>query len=605
MVAIVDGALPVTPRPCGAASDHLLVKSWEAGSGRCPGEEMTGPGVAAVDGPSEAYASRCFTFEAWISWPEGSRPLARPATLAEVEGGEWSWRLEFDRLGSLRFHWRNGERGHEKDLFVSPSFRGNMNTDSLRAGDWYHVALVFFDLCYTKEPYVGDYSLCGLLLTEAGRPLPRWSGVLEHFETTGPGPRAPARISVGGPLGDSEPEAPPPGPRIGSAAFHRCVRSPNDFPALGGAPVPDGILVDCDIDSGSLGNCFALAPDAIVFAAAPRPLEQNYWFAFRVRGAKGRRLTFHNFNGNPMAVTAFVSEDGGRRWARPSDGIWRRAATGYQGHLTFTHTFGVMSAREAREDEVLVAACPIVTTSMASDWIDEAAAGSGGRIHEVGRSREGNPLRVLEIGNPEAPLVYLQGGQHSMMERVGFHLMAAAFEKAAGDSELMKTTRWAVMPVVNVDSYAVHPRPGDRNMNRLWGVDEDHPTVGPIARFVRREVERTGAVVTLDLHAGGVWRGHHLISGTPGGFPELEEELLAAGINWDIRRRDRLPQMPRGSFSDFCARLGGVRGSYTLELAVMSVVTPGGTEAMSLDNLRAEGERWYRAIRRLAGRPGT
>jgi hypothetical protein len=577
--------MPVVPLSCGAVGSEFLVRAWEARDGRCPGEPITSPGVAAVESPRSEFATRTFTFEAWIRWPEDVRRF-RPQILAEAAGGGWSWSLRLDEVGSLVFAWQEGEYRNQ--------VVGEIGYDIIRPGVWYHAAVVFFDHAYTNEPYVTDYAVAALYFTEAGRPLATCVGVLQNFATPGQGPRDPAALAVGRGLKDeSSGQA-----RIGSAAFDRASRTPADYPALGGGALPAGISIDGDFEGGSLGRAFAVGGDLIAFSPALYAHCQNYWYAFRVRGAAGRTLTFYCPDANGMMITPVVSEDGGKTWMRPSHGTIRRTSYGYQGHIALTHRFA--------GNEAIVAGTPIVTTTMAGEWIDSAARRLGARIHVVGRSPDGRPLRIIEIGNPDAPLIYFQAGQHSMCERIGFHTIAAAFESAAADAELLKRTRWMVMPVVNVDSYLVAHRDGDQNMNRIWRAEDTHPTTGSIRRFLERETSRTGVIAAFDFHAGGVWRGHTML-GSSAASEQFEKALQAEGLVLNIRRRPApataaAPATASApatmSFSGFAATLPGIRVACTIELAQAAARSPQGAGPTTVQWLREDGQAWYRAIKR-------
>jgi len=138
-------------------------------------------------------------------------------------------------------------------------------------------------------------------------------------------------------------------------------------------------------------------------------------------------------------------------------------------------------------------------------------------------------------------------------------------------------------------------------MNRLWGVDDEHPTVGAIARFLRGETERTGGLALFDLHAGTAWRGHHLIVRTDDGFPEFESMLRDEGLAYHVlNQRNTGGGIKRGFFNYFAQGLAGVRMSYIIEISMISDITPGGTEPTSVAALRRDGVALYRAIKRFA-----
>jgi hypothetical protein len=351
-----------------------------------------------------------------------------------------------------------------------------------------------------------------------------------------------------------------------------------------------------------VGRVFALAEDTIAYSVGRRG---GSWVSFRVRGAAGRTLTFVQLPRGGQGM--FVSEDGGRTWSPPSGGAWRLAETT---ELTFTHMFA--------GDEAIFATTPPVTNTMAEAWLNEAAARLGGRLREIGRSRLDYPLRVLEVGREDGPLVFLEAGQHSMSERLGYFLITELFERAAADAELMAATRWAILPIVNVDSFTVGPPDG--NFNRFWGRESGPPTIMALCRWLKDETDRTGAAgVWIDMHEGWCWRGHTLLGETETGFsdptgnwrslnvkresiyPEFERCLKAEGLDYAIlngMERNRATHGRHGYFEEYVTGLRGVEVPVCLELSCIVAETERGAEPVSVENIREDARRWHRAMRR-------
>jgi len=583
--------------------------SWSAAKGPGPGDRVSGPGVSAVEDARLPFAARAFTFEAWLRWPEEAAGKLQPEIIAEAQGAGWSWILGFDEVGSPYLRWRHGQAQFQA--------RGEISYDIIQPGRWYHLAVVFN--APEQHDGQGDRRTEVLLyFTEEGAKRPFCVGINREGITPGGAPAAPARLAVG--RGVSETTAGV--VRVGSAAFYAAARMPDNpdhdkAPARlppNARPLPKGITADADFEMGSLGQIGMTAEGVILFE--PKAHEsRNYWYAFRIQGAKGRRLVFQAMQVDAMMIAPNISEDGGKTWVRPSEYTHRRVNSGDSTHLSFAHAFGA--------DEAIVGGSPMVTTSAAGHWLDDVAARKlGAKIHIIGKSPEGRPLRVAEIGNPDAPLVYLQAGQHSGMERFGFFLITSAFEEAAKDSELLKKTRWLILPVVNVDSYMVMPKPGDPNMNRVWRASDTHPTVSSIRRFLEQESARTGALAAWDVHAGTVWRGHALPGVSVAGL--FERYAGEQGMVFDIRRppamlapRELLAPPPPApadlrnwhpgagslTFGGFAAELPGVRAAYTLELALLAERTSEGAGPVSAETLRRDGVRLCRTLKKLADAP--
>jgi hypothetical protein len=74
--------------------------------------------------------------------------------------------------------------------------------------------------------------------------------------------------------------------------------------------------VDCDFSGGNI-ILERIEGDNVYLRQDPRDTP-GFWFywSFRVREAKGRRLTFHFTDGNPIGVRGpAVSIDGGKKWS--------------------------------------------------------------------------------------------------------------------------------------------------------------------------------------------------------------------------------------------------------------------------------------------------
>lgn len=591
-LAQVQAAQPVNPQACGQDAGPWLIKAWKAADGAKPGEAVTTPGVSAVEEAADAYAARAFSFEAWVRWPEEAAQGFKPETVAESYGGDWWWRLNFDEWGQINFAWRNGQ-----DFFAE--LRTDRTFDIIRPGVWYHVAVVFFDRAWQAPTYANDSSQVAIYFTEAGKPVAEPWLMSREVKTPGPGPQAPAQFAVGRPLNPT-PEEQARGSlmRIGSAAYYTCVNVAGDFPALGGAKAPQGIAFDGEFDGSSLGHTVATSDTDIVFTPALHNHSENYWFAFRARGVKGKTLNFYCPLYKDMLRVAYISEDGGKTWGRPSGGL-TRAAFADGTNIAFTHSFA--------SDEAIIAGCPLTATSMVSDWVDAMAKKPGVRVYEVGKSPAGIPLRVVEVGNHDAPFVYIQIGQHSMYERMGFHMVSKMFEAALEDAQPLGNVRWLLMPTVNVDSYLVAAKMGDDNMNRIWGTDATHATVLALQEFLGKEAARTGSVFTIDMHAGMNWRRHTFLGGGET-FRLMEQCMKAAGLEFEFRDRGSrtrpsadqadAPAVPRRSGAGgYFATLPGNRLPATIELAILTMPYPNGIGPVTFESYLTDGPKLYEAFK--------
>jgi hypothetical protein len=174
-----------------------------------------------------------------------------------------------------------------------------------------------------------------------------------------------------------------------------------------------------------------------------------------------------------------------------------------------------------------------------------------------------------------------------------------------------------ILPLVNVDSYAV--RPPDGNLNRFWNKLEGPPTIVELQRFLRDQTARTGGLVLGDWHAGTVWRSHFQLNSTregrsfpkrnmylkrESGFVDFEAALREEGLEYTILNCTARSPWSTTCFEDFAITLPGVKATPCVELSSIVAETPGGVEPVSAENLRADGVLYYRGVKLYAARAG-
>jgi predicted deacylase len=91
-------------------------------------------------------------------------------------------------------------------------------------------------------------------------------------------------------------------------------------------------------------------------------------------------------------------------------------------------------------------------------WLDLARR-TGMRVGQAGTSVEGRPMRCLELGRTDGPVVLLTGLMHGV-ELVGAMALLDFVQRVATgpDSELRRHARLVVVPMVNPDAFAENCR---------------------------------------------------------------------------------------------------------------------------------------------------
>lgn len=307
----------------------------------------------------------------------------------------------------------------------------------------------------------------------------------------------------------------------------------------------NAFTVDADIPAGNIvvksieGDVVKLKQD---FRDTP-----GHWFywAFRVRGAAGRTLTF-DFGDSPAVGSrgAAVSEDHGGHW-RWSDferDDPRDPATGdHASYTTFTWKFG------PDDNEVWFSQ---TFPYSQSDWEAFLAAHAAdyGRVFVTNTlclSKKGRPVEAGRFGRIDGRAKYrmLVTSRHHCAEVTATFVMEGLLASAFGDDELGRWMRENIeiraVPFVDKDGAA----DGDQGKNRrphdhCRDYNDDRPPIHPEVKAIRDmmaawEKECGAPSVVMDLHCP--W-----LRGSWFKKDESNEYIYAVGIKQVEARQQRM-----------------------------------------------------------------
>jgi len=225
-----------------------------------------------------------------------------------------------------------------------------------------------------------------------------------------------------------------------------------------------------------------------------------YW-AFRIKHAAGRRLTFHFTGGDVLGV---------RGPSISSDGIhWRWLGTQSverpEGALpAFTHHFG------DDENELYIALCPLYTQQHLDRFLQHPNAAQWLQVKQLCRSQSGREVELLQLGNPDADIEFICTARHHACENTASYCLEGVLEAALTDDELGRWLRdnihFTAVPFMDKDGVEAgdqgkNRRPYDHN--RDYGgtaADSIYPEVRALREMMEKPSPALKTRVLIDFH---------------------------------------------------------------------------------------------------------
>ncbi|MCC7492290.1 MAG: hypothetical protein IT204_08100 [Fimbriimonadaceae bacterium] len=251
--------------------------------------------------------------------------------------------------------------------------------------------------------------------------------------------------------------------------------------------------VSTDFPGGGADN-LRIDGDTVSFEAPAKGCPQPMWFAFRLLGAAGRRVTGRLTNGRAclgggqLGVAQPVYRDGAGAWHRVMP--QRCSYDAASGVLTFWFT--------PTSDETTVAS--IFPYQLADlDAFRRKLPADRARWRVLGESPHGRPIAMLEVGDPErrGEVVWVTARHHAG-EVQGSYVIEGLVSRVLSAPWLLAGRTFCCLPIMDVDaveegSYGKDQAPID--FNRDWSESPHHPAV----RMVQRELAASAASGTLTL----------------------------------------------------------------------------------------------------------
>jgi hypothetical protein len=260
-----------------------------------------------------------------------------------------------------------------------------------------------------------------------------------------------------------------------------------------------------------------------------------YW-AFRVCGAAGRKLTFHFTGGDVLGVRGpAISDDDGVLWQWLGDEIVNHEN---REDVIFSHQFA------PHEDEVLLAFCPTYTERNLNEFLASQHGSTHLQKSTLCQSRDGKDVELLRIGNPSAAFKLLFTCRHHCCEAAASYLLEGVLQAMLGGGEVGEWLRanadCVVVPFMDKDGVEAgdqgkNREPHDHNRDYKGEIEDSiYPEVAALRRWVAAWLQPGDSLVALDLHCPHICGNENEDVYFVGGpSPEIWREVQELSRIWE------------------------------------------------------------------------
>jgi len=299
----------------------------------------------------------------------------------------------------------------------------------------------------------------------------------------------------------------------------------------------DGVTFTNQFAGARLSNVERTGERAYTATINPEnaPINMSPWYAFRVSADKSKEISVrlvypeharHRYN--PQ-----ISKDG-RKWKLlDKDRITEEEkGTGISGPESQPKSIS-MRLKIGRQP-LWVSAQELQDSRTVFLWMSEISKKRKLDISEIGRSKEGRPIKMLTIGRPDSKKMMIVISRQHPPEVTGYFAMQAFVDTIAGNSDLAKRFRseWSiyVVPLMNpdgVDHGNWRHNIGGIDLNRDWTVF-NQPENKVVSDFLTQREAETGGKFYFGIDFHSTWRDiyYPMTRRHEGNMPGLVQDWL-------------------------------------------------------------------------------
>lgn len=276
----------------------------------------------------------------------------------------------------------------------------------------------------------------------------------------------------------------------------------------------DGVFFSNEFDGARLNKIERTGENSYVILITPEnaPINHSPWYAFKVWSKQEKeisvKLTYPE--GSRHRYNPQISRDG-EKWKLLDAGNIIEEEKGAAAFGPESRPVRVTLRLNVSRKPLWVSAQELETSAQVFRWIDRMDKKSFIAQEEIGKSRQGRPLKMLKIGNPDSKKMVLVISRQHPPEVTGYFAMRAFVEKIADKSKLSKNFRkdWTVyvVPLMNPDGVAAgHWRHNDGgiDLNRDWAAF-NQPETTAVREFLKKRRQETGGKFYFGIDFHSTW----------------------------------------------------------------------------------------------------
>ena len=276
----------------------------------------------------------------------------------------------------------------------------------------------------------------------------------------------------------------------------------------------DGVYFSNDFDGARLNRIEQTGEKSFTISITPEnsPINMSPWYAFKVwskrKGEIFVRLSYPEFAKHRYSPR--ISKNG-RKWKLLEESRITEEEKGTGETGAQSRPKRIVMKLKVSKKPLWVSAQELQTSKHVFGWIDKIRKKRKLKSQVIGMSREGRPLRMLEIGKRNSKKMMLVISRQHPPEVTGYFAMQAFVENLAGKSKLAKRFRkeWTiyVVPLMNpdgVDGGHWRHNAGGIDLNRDW-TQFNQPEGLAVSAFLKKREKETGGKFYFGIDFHSTW----------------------------------------------------------------------------------------------------